>query len=206
MKNSPTDQPRFTCRLVRGGLSIFGDTSGPVPRGPGAAHVAACADCQQFFGACDDLAVALKRDAAREWREAPASLEQNIMRGVKLSSRAAAPVARGTWVSFAAAAACAVAVVLVYQARMPSGSTLPATGTNVASPSIDPGALAAAQEIIAAVPGDLFAQMQPKAQEILQQDPMQQEVDAIASDARKAVAFLARNFLPNPTGQPASGE
>ncbi len=204
MKNSPTDQPRFTCRLVRGGISIFGDTTGGEPRGPGTSHVATCADCQQFFGACDELTLALKRAAVREWREAPSNLEQNIMRAVNLSPREPAPVARAVWMSWAAAAACAVAVVLVYPSRTQTGSP-PGSGTNVAA-HVDPGALAAVREIIAAVPGDLLAQMQPKAQEILQQDPLQNEVDAIASDARKAVSFLARNFLPTPTGQPASGE
>ena len=112
MKNSPTDQPRFICRVVRGCLALLGDTSGPEPRGPGAAHVAGCEDCRQFFGACDELAVALKRDAVRERRDAPAGLEQDIMRAVRRAAAEAAPVsaprgARLTWLSLAGAGACA---------------------------------------------------------------------------------------------------
>jgi hypothetical protein len=195
MKNSPTDQPRFVCRLVRGSVSIFGDTSTGEPRGPGASHVAACEDCQQFFGACDELAVALKRDAAREWRDAPAGLEQSILRAVNTAAREAAPKPRrssGAWMSFAAVGACAVAVTLVYQFRSPADTDL--------------DALATAGQIVAAVPGDLFEQIRPQAEALLQQDPLQTEVDAVVSDARKAVSFLERNFLPAPANRPASGE
>ncbi len=203
MKNSPLDRPRFTCRVVRGCLSIFGDTSTGEPRGPGAAHVAACADCQQFFGACNELDVALRRDAAREWREAPANLEQNIIRAVNQSKpEPATHGARGAWMSFAAVAACAVAVTLVYQYRTPTSSTpLAPDGTTV-----DPAMVAAAQQLIAAVPTDLFSQMQPRAEAILQQDPLQKEVEAMKSDARTAARFLARNFLPTSADEIKGGE
>jgi hypothetical protein len=209
MKNSPSAESRFTCRVVRGCLSIFGDTSGPEPRGLGASHVAACEDCQQFFGACDELTVALKRDAAREWREPPANLEQNIMRAVKLStgeSVSSARTSRAAWMSFGAVAACAVAVALVFQYRTPTGVTLPVTNGNVAVQPVDPAMVNAANELIAAVPSDLLAQMQPKAQELLEKNPLQTEVDAITSDARIAVRFLARNFLPTASTPAGSGE
>jgi len=127
MKNSPSTESRFICRVVRGCLSIFGDTSGPEPRGFGASHVAACEDCQQFFGACDELAMALKRDAVRQWRDAPPSLEQNIMRAVRLSTKDSAGSvrsSRGAWRSFGAVAACALAVAVVYQYRVPTGTTV----------------------------------------------------------------------------------
>lgn len=210
MKNSPSAESRFTCRVVRGCLSIFGDTSGPEPRGLGASHVAACEDCQQFFGACNELALALKRDAVREWRDAPGNLEQNIMRAVNLAARETAPAtrsSRGAWMSFAAVGACAVAVALVLQFRTPTSGPLTTTQANAAAAiAVDPDTLAAASEALASLPADLLAQVQPKAQELLQQDPLQNEVDAIASDARKAMGFLARNFLPTSPDQASSGE
>lgn len=209
MKNSPSDQPRFTCRVVRGALSIFGDTTGREPRGPGAAHVAACEDCQQFFGACDDLTLALKRDAAREWRNAPTDLEQKIMRAVHQAARDATPApsaSRGAWFSLAGVAACAVFAVLVYEYRTQPAAALPAGPGNVAANPVDPALVTTAQAIAAEVPGNLFAEMQPQATALLQEDPLQNEVDAITADARKAVGFLARNFLPTPAERPASGE
>lgn len=212
MKNSPSAESRFTCRVVRGCLSIFGDTSGPEPRGLGASHVAACEDCQQFFGACDQLTVALKRDAGREWREPPTNLEQNIMRAVKLSTADAVSsprTSRGAWMSFGAVAACAVAVAVVFQYRAPTRVSVPATGGRVATnpaDAADPAMVNAANQIIDAVPSDLLAQMQPKAQELLEKNPLQTEVDAITSDARIAVRFLARNFLPTASTPAGSGE
>jgi len=206
MKNSPADRPRFTCRVVRGCLSIFGDTSTGRPRGLGASHVAACEDCQQFFGACDELAVALKRDAVREWREAPTNLEQNIIRAVNQSARESAPSRGGTrvaWISLAAVATCVVAAVLVFQQRRtPLGSP----ADNVAATPADPAATAAVEQIVTSVPADLFSQFQPEAKAILKQDPLQNEVDAVKSDARTAVRFLARNFLPASADDAAGGE
>jgi len=70
----------------------------------------------------------------------------------------------------------------------------------------DPATTAAVGEIVAAVPSNFFAEMQPKAEALLQQDPLQNEVDAIASDARKAVNFLSRNFLPSSVTVASSGE
>jgi hypothetical protein len=171
--------------------------------------VAGCEDCQQFFGACDALTAALKRDAVRQWRDAPPGLEQTIIRAVNLSTRESAHLPRGSgaWMSFAVVAACALGVMLVYQSRAPAGSAVPASAANVATANaVDPATLAAANEIIASVPSDLLAEMQPKAEALLQQDPLQNEVDAIASDARTAVSFLARNFLPRAVDRPASGE
>jgi hypothetical protein len=76
----------------------------------------------------------------------------------------------------------------------------------VAANNADPDAAAAVRAVINAVPADLLAQVQPKAEELLQQNPLKLEADAIASDARKAVGFLARNFLPAAAARPASGE
>ena len=207
MKNFPVDRPRFTCRIIRGSRSVLGDTTAGAPRGFGAAHIAACADCQSFFGACDELERALKRDAAREWREPPSGLEQNIIRAVRLSTPEPAPRhSRRTLLSLAGATACAAVAVLVYQQRTSSPGTPAAAQENLAVNAVDPATLAEARQIIAAVPADLFAQMQPRAQAILQQNPLQNEVDAVAADARSAVQFLALNFMPTPAAGQSSGE
>ena len=203
MKTPADAQPRFTCCLVRGWIAVFGDTATGEPRGPGAAHVATCADCRQFFGACDELDHALKRAAAREWRDAPPALEQNILRAVRRSAPVQEPRGfRAAPFALAGAAACAVLAAVVFVQRTP-----PAVGrSHAVAASIDPAMLAAAREFMAAVPGDLFAQMQPRAQAILQQDPLQDEVEAVKSGARSAVRFLARNFLPTPPDEPSRGE
>jgi hypothetical protein len=71
---------------------------------------------------------------------------------------------------------------------------------------VDPATLAAAQQLIAAVPADLFATMQPRAEALLKQEPLQNEVEAAKADARVAMQFLAKNFLPASAGGAAGGE
>ena len=202
MKTPADPQPRFTCRLVRGWIAVFGDTATGEPRGPGAAHVATCADCRQFFGACDELDHALRRAAAREWRDAPPALEQNILRAVRLSAPPATRGFRAAPFALAGATAGALLAAVVFLQRTPPA----ARRSHVVAASVDPAMLAAAREFIAAVPANLFGQMRPEAQAILQQDPLQDEVEAVKSDARTAVRFLARNFLPMPPDEPSRGE
>jgi hypothetical protein len=210
MKNLTLPQPRFTCRLARGALAIFGDTAnGPVPRGPGAAHVAACADCQRFFAAGDELDRALRCDAAAEWHESPADLGASILRAVRQSTPPPRPrVHYGLWLSFAGASAAVALAFLVYQRPPPIAPALPPTpvAPTVTTSTSDPAIFAAARQLIAAVPTDLLDEMRPRAEALLAQDPLQNEVEAMESDARSAVRFLALNFLPTPLDQPASGE
>ena len=216
MKTPTITHPRFTCRLVRGCLSIFGDTSTGEPSGPGAAHVAACADCREFFGACDELEAALKRDAAREWHDAPAGLEQNILRAVKLSVPEPGPrVARAAWLSLAGAAACALLAVGIFQRQfLPNQPAVPVTAP-VATAQVSPPKLWTALNPLAdAVLADEALQRDVDAvvadaqsvRQFLGADPLQNEVEAVVSDARSAVGFLARNFLPARAEQPAGGE
>jgi anti-sigma factor RsiW len=175
MKTSTS--PRLTCRLVRGWVSVCGSASAGAPRGLGAGHVATCPDCQHFFRACDELDLALKRDAARHAPVPPAGLEQRIMRAVNQSApEPRAP--RYVPLALAGAVACAALAVLVFQQR--------SSPTNVTVPDVP--ALAANQ---------VWTSLKPSADALLAGDPLQREVDAVVSDARSAVRFLQRNFLPS---------
>lgn len=209
MNNPTLDRPRFTCRLVRGCLAVFGDTSAGTPRGPGAAHVATCADCQQFFSAGDELERALRGAAAAEWSEAPAGLETAILRAVRQSAAPPRPRAHnGLWLSFAGAATAAALALLVYQRPPPGAPALPPApvAPTVTTGTGDPAVFEAARQLLAAVPTDLLDEMRPRAEALLTQDPLQNEVDAMKADARTAVRFLARNFLPTPADEPSRGE
>lgn len=188
MKNFPQARPRFTCRVVRGWRSIFGDTSAGEPHGPGAAHVASCVDCRQFFGACDELALALKRDAVRDWRAPSAGLEQNIMRAVQRSAAESAPARRGTrlaWLSLAGAAACALLAAVILQRPFSAG----------------PAVALAPVATVQVSPQQLWNYLKPSTDAVLAGDPLQHEVDAVVADARSAVRFLERNFVPEQPGR-----
>jgi hypothetical protein len=99
-----------------------------------------------------------------------------------------------------------VIAVLVYQQQTPPAARPEAAPVLATAGTAEPAMLAVARQIVAAVPTDLFVELQPRAQAILRQDPLQSEVDAMKSDARTAVRFLARNFLPTPADEPARGE
>jgi hypothetical protein len=183
MNHIASDRPRFACRLARGALTLLGNNSTGVPRGPGAGHVATCEECQMHFAACDDFDLALKRDALAAALTPSATLEQDILRAV----RQAAPPARrsaGRAMALALAGgfACAIAAVVFFQ--WPGADSLP-SGPQITGVSPVPP-----------VP--------PTMASLLESDPLQSEVDAVISDAQSAVQFLARNFLPS-SGASGSG-
>ncbi len=160
---------RFACRLTRGWISILGDGTRALQN----AHVAGCPDCQAFFAAADDLELALRRDAVPQRATAPAYLEQDIISAVRRSTRPARR--RYTLPVFGlAGVAAAIAGLIVVLEPKPSPAPL------------DLQAFA-----------DPIAELKPKAQAILQQDPLGNEANALVANARSAVRFLARNFLPS---------
>jgi hypothetical protein len=180
MKTPAAHHPPLICRIGRGWMSVFGDATAGEPRGLGAGHVATCDDCRRFFSACDELEFALKRDAARHAPVVPTGLEQRIVRAVYLS--APEPHPRSThFVPFAlaGAAVCVALAVFVFQRRF--------------SP---PRAAAPTNFVIVA--DDVWTSLKPSANALLSGDPLQNEVDLMVSDARSAVRFLERNFLPSP--------
>ncbi len=212
MKTPTHESPRLTCRVARTALAILGDTTGATPRGPGASHVAACADCQAFFSAADELGLALTRAAAHAWHEAPANLEQDILRAVRQdvaetsrlssdSGKSAAPRV-AVW-SLTAAVACATLAVVALQDRFVSArsttvtatATTPTTAPAVAADN-NPSVFDLASRLVAAVPTDLFDEVSPKALAVWRQDTLQDEFEAVKADARTAVRILAMNFLP----------
>jgi hypothetical protein len=184
MKNPSSSTPRFRCRLVR----LWCPDTGPQPR-----HAESCADCREYFRASDALDSALRRDAVRNAPEFPAGLERSILLAVRASSRAPARSARSPWFLLgggliAAAAAVAMAVVLLQPASR-----------------VQPGSLAAnptpSAPVVAAADGSITARLWnaviPTAGTLVADNPLQQELKSVYSDARSALDFLALNFLPS---------
>jgi hypothetical protein len=172
MKTALADHPRFACRLARGAITLLGNNSTGVPRGPGAGHVASCEDCQMHFAACDEFDLALQCDALVAAQTPSATLEQDILRTL----RQAAPPARRSAVrpmalALAGGFACVIAAVVFFQRPVTSTMVRPPDGPTP-------------QNVVS----------------LLESDPLQSEVDAVISDAQSAVQFLARNFLPSSGG------
>jgi hypothetical protein len=178
MNTPAVHHPRLVCRLVRGWLSVFGDASAAEGKGLGAAHLESCEDCQRFFSACNDLESALRRDVTRHAQSLPEGMEQRIIRAVHQSKpEPRRNAARHLPALMAGAVACVALAVIVFRQN-------PSTPRTVAP---DKATITADQ---------VWTSLKPKANDLLSGDPLQHEVDAMVSDARSAVRFLERNFLP----------
>ncbi len=176
MNLAVANSPRFTCRMVRGWISILGDDT----RALQSAHVAGCPDCQAFFSAGDELELALRREAAAV-RVAPRdTLEQDILRAVRQSARPARRHFTLPVLSLCGVAAAIAAAIVMLQSSVIPPATQPATTD---APVAD------VQPLLKAMP------------QILQQDPLQNEVDSVVANARSAMHFLALNFLPADSAQ-----
>ncbi|MCX6951236.1 MAG: hypothetical protein NTV51_03490 [Verrucomicrobia bacterium] len=211
--SSETERPRLICRVVQGWVSVVGDGAAPAPGGWGARHVAGCACCQGFFGMGRELDAALRRGAQTQFVAAAPGLEQRINDAIARSVReAAAPTRRsrpglamGSWALAGAAASLVVAVLVSQRLAGPAEAT-----RNPGAPLVSTG------EPDGSLTGDgLLDRWEPKATALLEGEPLQREVEAVYSDARSALGFLALNFLPKtpddtgvgamPSRRPAGG-
>ena len=180
MKTHNINRPRFTCRVARGWITLFGDVTTGKPRGFGTGHVANCNECRSFLGAGDQLELALKRDAAREVQVVPSGLDQRIIFALNLSgSKRHSRRTRYLPLALTGVVACLALTILIFQKQTPSVHEATTTNPVLATE-------------------DLWTSLKPSADALLSSDPLQQEVDAVVSDARSAFHFLKRNFLPSP--------
>ncbi|HVS53961.1 MAG TPA: hypothetical protein VHD62_16520 [Opitutaceae bacterium] len=176
------DQPRWSCRVVRGWRAIFAPDDMRDARGLGAAHVAGCAECQRYFQAQDALSSALRRAAPAQRTSTPAGLEERILAAVHAAPRplrrkSARPALLLASATFAAAA---IAAFVFF-------SPAPETPLRDVPPHV----------IAAATPANNPWETLPSsASALLREDPLQDEAKAVYADAQSAVRFLALNFLP----------
>ncbi len=192
---NPPKSVGLSCRAVRAWRSV---SEAPDGRGFGAAHIAQCADCQRFYAAEASFERTLRQDAVRQFEQAPAGLEQSILRSVR-EARVVAPEPRRSsrtlLFSGAAIAAAAVAAVAVLQTGpvVPDAGSAPRTamGTTTPAPNAEPGNAS-------------LTELATPVKQAIADSSLQSEVDLVYADARTAVRFLAANFLPTGSSTPAS--
>jgi hypothetical protein len=184
MKDS-ADTPRFVCRVTRGWISTFGQAGAADHNG----HVAHCEDCQAYFAADDELERMLRRQAVGERAQPSPMLESKILHAVRRSTAPVPHRAAMPWLSFAGAAAALVLGVVVLR----NGNQNVPGITNPTGSAPKPEEVV--DYIIKSIPADLFTEMRPQAEAILNQNPLQDELSAVTENARGAVRFLAKNFL-----------
>ncbi len=181
MKTTPSSRPRLFCQVVRRWSVV-------VDRG-GAPHAASCADCRAYFAATQDFEAALRRDAGAWAQLAPTpsvGFEQRVAKAVARAKAPATVIRSHTWHGAWAAAASLAVVAALVVFRPASG---PTPDDLRAKDALGTGA-------VQAVSRGLVETVIPTTGALVANNPMQREFDAIYSDARSALGFMALNFLP----------
>jgi hypothetical protein len=193
MKSTTSFRPRWSCRLLRSWSVV----SGHLPTG----HVESCPACHAYVREQYELEDALRRTSPAG-RVAPSfGLELRIQRTVRNQlppGATARPVFRPLpWAAAGLAAGLALGVI-VWNRRAPV--TLPA-GPTAALSAAEAQAMVAAVESFSVQVTDTVI---PTAGELVANNPLQQELDSLYTDARSALGFLALNFLPTAGGPPVA--
>jgi hypothetical protein len=178
MNHESQSTTRWSCRLVR----MFGGDAE-------SAHVAQCSDCQRYFGRVDQLETALRRDARVPRAAVPAGLDARILRALEQENAPARrrPVARFPALVLGAGTACvALTAWLVW------------------------GAGGRGDQVVTELPAGRgpaslvsLATLTPTVESVVSEGSLQNEVDSVYADAQSAAHFLALNFLPTASPDPA---
>jgi hypothetical protein len=194
MKTPNPDQPRIYCRIIRF-LSAMGFRLTSAD-----SHTETCQSCRAWFAAGESLDTELRREARSHFQSMPDGLEDRVFDSIDIPNQSAGREFGGTrMVLFSlagVAAACAVAFVLL---RGPATSLdlaeieTPAAGVERSSEFITITSIAA----IDAVPRGMRNLVDSSPATLKEQNPLQREADAVYSDSRSVLRFLAVNFLPS---------
>ncbi len=200
MKTTPPtpSSVRFACRVVRLRSALSG------PGGAVARHTAACAECRAYFSAAAALDARLRHGARAAITPAAAGtagsaapragFESDLLRAVRQAraeAAVAAPSTRrqpwvraGVWSAGVACATLAVAMMVGNGAGRRNADTLAAESAVMA-------------EVVRTASTRLVETVIPAAGTAAADNPLQQELGAVAADMRSALDFLAMNFLPH---------
>ncbi|MDB6174179.1 MAG: hypothetical protein JWL59_3490 [Chthoniobacteraceae bacterium] len=179
MKNPDATTPRLACRIVRLHLSFSDLESGG---GFSSRHIASCDSCKGFLSAARALEMSLSHAAKSERQTVPIGLDRRIVSAV---FHTAAPGPKATFsfrgLTLGTVLALVIAAVVISR-KAPELPPVPSQAdiVRVARMSPDNG----------------WTRLRPSADRLLDAAPLQAEADAVYSDARSAIGFLAMNFLP----------
>jgi hypothetical protein len=190
--NSSSTPLRLVCRVVRRWSSLTCSESTNAPSGLGSRHVENCPDCQEYFGAADEFDAALRAEAAT-YRVTSPGLEEKVIRAVR--NARPEPVERRpvrSWTPVFAGAAAAVLVAFVAHRSLENRR-------DAAALDLTPEELRTVVASTQAATADLWQTVRPKATALAETDPLREELGSVYTDARRAVNFLAANFLPADT-------
>ena len=192
MKSSPSDAPRFLCRIVRWRNALSGREGKDVLAQ--SRHVASCPECRNYFAAAQELETTLRRGAGRRPTDLPEGLEQRIVYALRTAEPVLRParLPRNAVLTFGGLAAGAALAFFVMRRAPESARGDLAVNGHVSDSDVR--AIAAAAR---ALPFQVWSTLQPTAEKLTEQNPLQTELNSVYSNAESAVSFLELNFLPS---------
>jgi hypothetical protein len=163
--------------------------------------VANCADCQRYFAAADQFDAQLRRGSLRTPAHAvPADLEARIFRAIEPTFSSARSLRRSSrprlfWFAVAAASSVAAAVLVIQLREPETPATVNLANENAATKKL-PGNTDPSSPL-EPLPAPVWSSLIPSVATLTEENPLRREIDAVESDTRSALRFLARNFLPS---------
>lgn len=191
------DRPRLVCRIVRR-CAVFSE------RRPG--HARSCPSCQSYFQTNDTLESTL-RQAARSSRGDPFApspdFESSLLRAVRTSAPRGAPSwpemrPHRAWALAGIGAAAVIAAIALMLPFNPPSTEFVRVASS--SPADDAAVIL---ETVESLSTEFMGSVVPSAGQLVATNPLQHELNAVYSDARSALHFLALNFLPTGRTEPA---
>ncbi|PTX91015.1 hypothetical protein DB354_20450 [Opitutus sp. ER46] len=177
----------------------------PPRHGTAARHIEHCAACQAHFARADAFTAALRRDASAHLADVPAGLDTRIMQAVTTSA-VPAPARRkvrhlpGLLAGAAAGFVAVIAFIQTVDRPGPMDHEFTAMSPGGGAATAGTGSASGALNL------ESLTELAGPVKSALATDPLQTEVQSVYADARKAVHFLALNFLPSETAsQPRNG-
>lgn len=179
---------RLSCRIARLREAMTGSRAQH--------HVARCPACQAYYNAADNLVDRLRVTAPQNNRATPGDLAARIARSVREAAPPPAPARRRTRALETFAALAGAAAVFAFSFHLARQNiTVPTNSTDLVTTANQPD-LSALVAGVGSLADRLLASVEPATETIATENPLSMEFASVQADARKAVGFLALNFLP----------
>ena len=196
-------RPRLKCRMVRVVHSWHSEDEGSSPQGWVARHADGCQACADYF----ERAEVFERELVGASRSAPAvempeGLEDRIWAAVQpevVARRAPIRTRSGAqWRPVMVGLVAAALIVAVWLGRGPSSEQGLASGETVATSKTLEFDEADMRELVASV-GTFSTELLTASTREVELPPsvLEQEIEALGSDARGALRIFTQNFLPS---------
>ena len=194
------EQPRLMCRVIRVLQSRQDDA--PSEAGFVARHRTQCPDCAAYFAQVSGLESALQHEANHASPvEMPVGLEARIWAAVQPEVAARRVEARSGWTvgwrPLALGALAVLTVAMVWISQRPSSRLSDQSVAMVQSGEFDQADLHELLATLETQSTELLATVAQVNDRGSQPDVLKQELIALGSDARGALRFLERNFVPS---------